>query len=203
MKKERYTPEQEVFGVHFLFNTLTGKELYTHPLLANNSQPERIHFTKFSHAEPVSFHPTPPKDKQSYKLKDEAGYVYYNQYPCPRRDLTEDEGDQRFNLGVEYPFYQSVMDTLPAGTQYEYCELEFFLNKCVRGITELTSILETRDKHDPEHVKRAKAKGEALERLYLETLTAFVKKYPDYTFVYEMKPGALYTTVTIAKVVEV
>lgn len=185
--KARYTPEQEVFAVHYAFTLLAGNELFTQPLIANNKHPDRIRFTRLMKAKTISFHPTPKDDKQAYKLVDDNGYTFYNQYPCVRRDIPENEGDHRFNLGVEYPFYQSILPELPRDMQYEYCDLEFFLNKVVRGIREMTIVVNTEatTPEDKQRRERAVEKGKALEKLYLETLVAFSEKYPAYVITIE------------------
>lgn len=182
----RFAPEQLIFGIHFTFNVFSGKELYTQPLLANNNQPDKISFNKFSSVVPIHFGPKPKEDKLAYQLTDQNGYCYYNQYPGVRRDIPEQEGDNRFNLGVEYPWYLSIVDQLPRNTQYEYHELTHFLNKCIRGITEITARVEAEP--DPVLKKKAFTKGREITVLYQRVLKEFSESYKDFKIVITHQP---------------
>lgn len=170
--------EVPIFVVHFGFDTLAGRELFTQPLLKNNKQPVRISFNRFDKIERVVFHPD--SDAKSYHATAENGYVYFNQYPGPRKDLTPEEGSYRYNLGVEYPWYQAELDKLPGNMQYEYMDLVAFLNRCVRGLEKLTLIV-TDAEETQERREKAAAKGKEIAILYQRTINEFKGTYPDYT----------------------
>lgn len=185
----RYTNDVPVFGVHFTFPVLAGRELYTQPLMLNNNQPDLINFNKFTQFEEKKFNPKSKDTFQSYHMLDQNGYVFHNQYPSPRQDVKEAEGNHRFNMGVEYPWYQRAIGELVSGTQYEYLDLNQFLLKCARGFAEFSKILastipeEATEAEKSAHLLKqhnAAAKGKALHELYARVLREFCATYPEY-----------------------
>lgn len=184
----RYSDDRLVFGVHFTFPVLAGRELYTQPLMANNNQPELISFNQFSQFKPMRFDPNSPKELESYFVLDQHGYTYHNQYPGIRQDISEAEGNHRFSLGVEYPWYQRFIKQLAKGIQYEYMDLTHFLLKCARGFVDLDAVM-----NDPnaETTKRiaAAAKGKALYILYSRVTKEFKETYPQYEIITRYKEG--------------
>lgn len=176
----RFSNDTPVFGVHFTFPVLAGRELYHQPLMANDNQPELISFTHFKQIDEKRFDPNSDKNLESYFLLDQHGYTYHNQYPGVRQDIDEKEGNYRFNLGVEYPWYQRYIKKLIGNIQYEYIDLNYFLLKCAKGFKDLDAVLN--DVTIPlDKRSKAASKGKALHELYTRVNAEFKANYPGWT----------------------
>lgn len=184
----RYSDNRLVFGVHFTFPVLAGRELFTQPLMTNNNQPDLISFNQFSKFQPMRFDPNSPKELESYFALDQNGYTYHNQYPGIRQDISEAEGNHRFSLGVEYPWYQRFIKQLIGGIQYEYMDLTHFLLKCARGFVELDAIMNDTNAETTKRIAAA-AKGKALYILYSQVTKEFKVAYPQYKIITRYKEG--------------
>ena len=176
----RYNIGQSLFAVQFVFasHNECGQLLYTSPLMYSNEQPAHINFVQLEVTEHHKVRNewedesvTPTYD--GYKLKQDQGLVFHNQYPTASYGQTTDTGNRRFDLAGTAEQFESFK-----GNKEKFVEAHLLtevLSDIAKGIRDLGEVKLTDD-----HGGQAREKVEALKELQTRIHKEFKEKYPEY-----------------------
>lgn len=176
----RYNIGQSLFAVQFVFasHNECGQLLYTTPLMHTNEQPVHINFVQLEVTEHHKVRNewedesvTPTYD--GYKLKQDQGLVFHNQYPTASYGQTTDTGNRRFDLAGTAKKFESFK-----GNKEKFVEAHLLtevLSDIAKGIRDLGEVKLTDDS-----AGWAREKVEALKELQTRIHKEFKEKYPEH-----------------------
>lgn len=168
----RFELNQILFGVFFFKQAERPFPFYSTPLLYDDNMPDSIHFVRLEVTEHQKvLGEWDAKDSvpqyDGYKLIDDDGNLYFNQFPRASYGQTSDEGNRRFNLDRA----SRTEDFRPLS----YHLLTDTLSNIYKGIEDLSEIKEGEERYDTCVAKKAQ-----LEELAAKIVKEFHETYPEY-----------------------